>query len=181
MSEVVLPPLVKAWSPNQSSRHGTEIDLLVWHETAGKYAGDVSWLRNPKSKASAHLVVREDGGEVSQLVPLSKKAWTQAAFNPRAIGVEHSNLTAKGYSTEDQLRVSARIFGWLLWKFELPFRHARGGSGPGICRHLELGAAGGGHTECGTGNADFWRFMDMVHHELERGGWRPNWAQIREV
>ncbi len=177
-SKVVLAPLVWRESPNQSSRHGTKIDLVVYHETAGHYPSDVSWLCNPKSQASAHLVVREDGHEVTQLVEFSEKAWTQAFYNPRAIGVEHSNITQKGYATEQQLRQSARIFGWILEQYDLPTRFARDGVGKGVCRHADLGAAGGGHTQCGMGNKDFWRWLEMIHDERERGGYRKEWARL---
>ncbi len=173
---VVLPDLVQRPSPNQSSRHGTKIDLLVWHETAGAYAGAVSWLCNPAAQASAHLVVREDGQEATQLVPLAEKAWHAVAFNPRSVGVEHANTTAKGYATEEQLRVSARVFGWLCLHLAIPPRWSRDGQSPGVCRHLDLGAAGGGHTQCGPGTADWLRFLDMVHHEIERAEYKRIWA-----
>lgn len=176
MSAVVLPPLVQRHSPNQSSRHGARIDLLVWHETAGPYAGSVGWLCNPKADASAHLVLREDGGECTQLVPLAAKAWHAAAYNARSVGVEHANVTAKGYSSEAQLRVSARVFGWLCLRLDIPPRWARHGEGPGVCRHLDLGALGGGHTQCGPGLADWQRFLVMLHAELARGGYRKTWA-----
>src|SRR4051794_9107606 len=127
---VVLPSIVQRRSPNQSGRHGTPVDLLVWHETAGAYAGSVNWLCNPAAQASAHLVVREDGGEVTQLVPLAQKAWHAAAFNPRSVGVEHANITRKGYATREQLEVSARIFGWLCLHLHVPPRWARNGVGP---------------------------------------------------
>jgi N-acetyl-anhydromuramyl-L-alanine amidase AmpD len=172
----VLPPLVQRHSPNQSSRHGTKIDLLVWHETAGAYAGSVSWLCNPAADASAHLVVREDGLEATQLVPLSAKAWHAAAFNPRSVGVEHANVTAKGYATQHQLEVSARIFGWLCLHLNVPPRWARGGVGPGVCRHMDLGAAGGGHTQCGPDLTGWLRFLELLHAEIARGGFRPDWA-----
>lgn len=174
---IVLPKLVWRPSPNFSSRHGRRIDLLVYHETAGRYSGDVSWLCNPVARASALGVLREDGGEFTQLVRIADKAWTQGAFNPRAIGVEHSNVTSKGYSTEKQLRVSARIFGWLAWKLDIPVRISRNGSGPGICRHADLGAAGGGHTQCGMGDAAFHRWLEMIHHEVERGDFKKQWAR----
>ncbi len=178
MSEiaVVLPKLVQRKSPNQSSRHGTRIDLIVWHETAGAYAGSCSWLCNPASQASAHLVVREDGLEATQLVHLSEKAWTEAAFNPRAVGVEHANVTAKGYATDHQLQVSARVFGWLCLHLNVPPRWARNGQGPGVCYHGELGQAGGGHPNCGPDHSGWLRFLDLLHHELERGGYRDKWA-----
>lgn len=176
MSAVVLPPLVQRHSPNQSSRHGTAVDLLVWHETAGAYAGSVAWLCNPAAQASAHIVLREDGMEATQLVDLQAKAWAQAAYNPRAVAVEHANITAKGYATDYQLQVSARIFGWLCLHLGIPPRWARGGGGPGVCYHGELGAAGGGHYACGPDPSGWLRFLDLLHYELGRGGYRPVWA-----
>lgn len=175
MTAVVLPPLHERRSPNQSSRHG-RIDLLVWHETAGAYAGSVAWLCDPRAQASAHLVVREDGREATQLVALHDKAWHAAAFNGRAVGVEHANTTAKGYATDAQLAVSARIFGWLCLHLAIPPRWARGGHGPGVCYHGELGAAGGGHPQCGPDPAGWQRFLALLHHEIARGDFRPTWA-----
>lgn len=172
----VLPPLVQKRTPNRSSRNGSKVDLIVWHETAGSYDGSISWLCNPVSDASAHLVVREDGLQATQLVPLFEKAWHAAAFNSRAIGVEHANITAKGYATEKQLRVSARIFGWLCLEYAVPPRWSRDGSSPGVCRHSDLGAAGGGHTQCGMSDVDFGRFLEMLHDELDRGSYRKKWA-----
>lgn len=179
LEPIVLPPIVQAPSPNFSSRRGTKVDLLVWHETAGAYAGSVSWLRNPIADASALGVLREDGDEFSQLVRMADKAWHASAFNARSIGIEHANTTAKGYATERQLRVSARIFGWLCINNPdgpIPPRWARGGHGPGVCRHLDLGAAGGGHTQCGPSDHDWLRFLDMLHDEIARGGYRKTWA-----
>ena len=176
-SPIVLPPLHQRPTPNQSGRHGQAVRLLVWHETAGHYAGDCNWLCNPSAQASAHIVVKEDGQDATQLVHLADKAWHAAAFNPFSVGVEHSNLTAKGYSTEHQLQVSARVFGWLCLHLNIPPRFARGGQGSGICRHLDLGMAGGGHLQCGPGDHDWQRFLAMVHHELERGEFRKEWAR----
>jgi hypothetical protein len=174
---VVLPDLVWKRSPNQSSRRGARIDLIVWHETAGSYAGAVSWLRNPAADASAHLVVREDGDEATQLVELAAKAWHAADFNARSIGVEHANVTAKGYATDRQLRVSARIFGWLCLHNDVPPRWARRGLGRGVCYHGELGAAGGGHTACGPDRSGWLRFLGYLDAEVARGHYRKAWAR----
>jgi hypothetical protein len=174
---VTLAPLVYRRSPNQSSRHGARIDLIVWHETAGPYAGAVSWLRDPASRASAHLVVREDGRAVTQLVPLAAKAWHAEAFNAYSVGVEHANTTAKGYATDAQLHESARIFAWLAWHLRIPARWARGGVGRGVVRHSELGALGGGHTSCGPEDATWGRFLALLAHESQRGGFRKTWAR----
>jgi hypothetical protein len=105
------------------------------------------------------------------------KAWHAAAFNSRSIGVEHANVTAKGYATVRQLRVSARIFGWLCLHLEIPPRWARGGIGRGVCYHGELGALGGGHPSCGPDHSGWLRFLDYLHAEMARGGYREKWAR----
>ncbi|SRR6266540_1383234 len=176
-AQVHLPELLWKRSPNQSSRHGARVDLLVWHETAGSYAGAVSWLRNPAAGASAHIVLREDGLEAAQLVELEAKAWHAADFNRRSVGVEHANTTAKGYATREQLHVSARIFGWLCLELGVPPRWARRGQGRGVCYHGELGSAGGGHPACGPDRSGWLRFLDLLHGELERGHFRKEWAR----
>jgi hypothetical protein len=187
MTATVLAPLVQRRSPNQSSRGGAHIDLIVWHETAGSYAGAVQWLCTPTvhdragrlvsgPDASAHLVVREDGREVTQLVPLAAKAWHAAAYNAHSVGVEHANVTAKGYATDDELRESARIFAWLCWHLGVPARWARGGVGRGVVRHLELGTLGGGHTSCGPWDDGWHRFLGLLAEETQRGGFRKTWA-----
>lgn len=178
MSEVVLPSL--RWRPttNFSSRHGVAINLLVLHETAGPYRSAADWLHDPKSEASSTLLLPERADFCDQLVKIKDKPWTQCeTFNPRAISLELSNVTAKGYHDEYQLRIAARIFAWLLRHQHLPLRYARKGIGAGICRHLDLGAAGCGHLQCGPSDDGWWRFIHMVDHELTRGGFRKDWAR----
>ena len=134
---VVLPELAWRHTPNFSSRHASPVDLLVWHETQGGYAGSVNWLCNPQAQASAHLVIREDGLEATQLVKLSEKAWHAAAFNSRSVGVEHANVRPQGYASSEQLAVSARVFGWLCLRLSVPPRWARGGIAD-LLRELEV-------------------------------------------
>jgi hypothetical protein len=177
MSPVHLPELVWRRSPNQSSRHGARVDLLVWHETGGRYGGAVSWLRNPAAQASAHIVIDESGEEATQLVALNAKAWHAAQFNPRSVGVEHANTKPRGYATIEQLRVSARVFGWLCLRLHVPPRWARHGLGRGVCYHGELGAAGGGHPACGPDPDGWQHFLRYLGYELERGGFRDEWAR----
>ncbi len=177
MAAIILPPLVQHPSPNRSSRGGTKVTLLVWHETAGSYAGAVSWLSNPAADASAHLVVREDGLEATQLVHLSEKAWHACAYNSRAIGVEHANISSKGYATEHQLQVSARIFGWLCLQYSIPPRWSRDGHVSGVTRHADLGALGCNHPQCGPTDEAWHRFLVMLGDEVARGGYKKIWAK----
>jgi hypothetical protein len=171
---VILPPLLQRHSPNQSSRNGVPITHLVWHATAGHYAPSINWLCDPAAQASAHLVVREDGGEATQLVPLEAKAWHAAGWNPVSVGVEHASIGA-GFATEEQRLRSQRIFGWLCLHLAIPPIFGLG-KPRGIVRHRDLGIAGGGHYDGPTDAVWFDEFLPGVHAELERGGYRTVWA-----
>ena len=145
------------------------------HGTAGGYEGAVSWLCNRDSEASAHLVLREDGGEATQLVPLHLKAWHARAYNARSLGVELA--WTKGRWPLGQLRVVARVVAWLLHEYNLPPRWARFGIGKGIVRHRDLGQLGGGHYRCPTMTLARWLWLlALVRWELRRGHFRSEWA-----
>ena len=182
---VVLAPLVWRRSPNFSSRRGAAVTHLVWHATAGSYAGAVGWLCTPTvynpdgsvrsgPDASAHLVVREDGAEVTQLVRLRDKAWHAAAWNGFSVGVEHASV-GRGFASSAQERQSARVFAWLCHLYSIP--PLDGLHRPkGIVYHRELGAAGGGHFD-GPDASTWGSYLELVRHELARGGFRKVWAR----
>lgn len=170
----VLAPLVQRKSPNYSSRNGARVTHLVWHATAGHYAPSIAWLCSPAADASAHLVTREDGGEVTQLVHLASKAWHAVAWNGFSVGVEHAS-TGRGFASSSQLHESARVFAWLCHKYGIapvfglhrPF---------GIVRHRDLGVAGGSHSDGPSDAVWFGEYLPMVQSELARGGFRKAWA-----
>ena len=75
-------------------------EVLVHHFTSGGFEGAVAWLCDPSAKASAHLVVDEDG-TVVQIVPFDRAAWHAGksswgpytgSINPVSIGIEIANL-----------------------------------------------------------------------------------------
>jgi hypothetical protein len=175
---IILPPLKYRQSPNQSSR-STSIKTVVLHDTEGSYQGAVSWLCNPKASASAHVVLREDGLEATQLVPYSHKAWSCVAYNSQSINVEMAGLARKGYLDGD-LRRAARIVAFFLHKYKLPATHvkpdSRGVLGKGWSLHQDLGALGGGHHDPGFSAAKAWWFGRLVAAELKRSGFRPVWG-----
>ena len=174
MAAVVLPPLVQRKSPNYSSRNGAAITHLVWHSTAGHYAPSIDWLCNPAADASAHLVLREDGGECTQLVKLAEKAWHAVAANGFSVGVEHASM-GRGFATSSQLHESARVFGWLCWHLGIP--PVFGLHRPeGIVRHRDLGVAGGGHVDGPSDAVWFGEYLPAVQHEVTVGGFRKVWA-----
>ena len=171
----ILPVLLQRTSPNKSSRNKSETWLVVVHSTEGAYPGACSWLCNPKAQASAHLVLREDGLQATQLVPLAEKAWHVAAYNEFSIGLECAGFAGK--LPDAQLRVAARIVAGLLKSHGLPARYVGGNvSKPGFTFHQDLGAAGGGHHDPGLTGLRKWQFVALVKWEFKRGGFRPVWA-----
>jgi N-acetyl-anhydromuramyl-L-alanine amidase AmpD len=180
----ILPPLKWRESPNQSARPGGARDIhgIVMHATQGGYDGSVSWLCNPSANASAHLVLREDGNEATQLVPWSRKAWHAVAANQHFLGIEIAGFT--DHIPEDTWRSAARIAAFFCKEYEIPpvwnVRHG-GAFAAGITRHKDLGVAGGGHVDPITrvaGDAPSWLwFISLVQHELERGGFLDSWGK----
>ena len=181
LATVTLAPLAWKPSPNCSSRRGQAVTHLVWHATDGHYAPAIAWLDTPTTynadgsvksgpDASAHAVVREDGGETSQLVALAAKAWHAEAWNAFTVGIEHASLD-RGFASHQQLLQSARLFGWLCLHYQIP--PVAGLHRPrGIVRHRDLGAAGGGHQDGPSDLIWYGEFLPAVHAELVRAGYR---------
>lgn len=88
----------------KSPNHGTKFteglqDTIIIHYTAGSsIESSVSTLCNPRTKASAHLVIGREGA-IAQLVPFNIIAWhagkstyqERAGFNKYSIGIEIDN------------------------------------------------------------------------------------------
>ena len=176
---VVLPAILYRESPNQSARD-RQINCVVVHDTEGSYAGAVNWLCDPKAQASAHLVLREDGGEATQLVPYSHKAWHCATYNSQTIGLELAGIARVGFR-DPQLRRAARIVAFFLHKYGLPPDHVKpddlGRLGRGWSLHQDLGQLGGGHHDPGFNPAKAFWFARLVASEFRRGGFRPAWGK----
>jgi hypothetical protein len=172
-----MPALKQVPSPNYSPTPIVH-DLFIYHVTEGGYAGAVPWLCRAATRASAHLITRADGTEVSQLVPLMFKAWAECNFNGRGISLEIEGQTAKGLS-DATLRAAAQIGGWVCRAYGIPPVWAKGGQGRGLCQHHDLGAAGGGHVDCSEIGSDTW--LKLVAYTKEAydafgAGPLPAWA-----
>jgi len=171
----VLAPLHWKPSPNYSGRNGAHVTHLVWHATAGPFAGSLAWLRNPAADASCHLMLREDGDETAQLVKLALKAWHAAGWNPFTVGVEHA-CNGAGFASHAQLVQSARLFGWLCKHHGIP--PVYGLHRPrGIVRHRDLGAAGGGHSDGPSDRVWFHEYLPLVQSNVAAGGYRKAYAR----
>jgi N-acetyl-anhydromuramyl-L-alanine amidase AmpD len=120
------PAILRA-SPNWNSRGGSAVSLVVIHSCEGNYSGCWSWLRNTAAGASAHYVVKEDGGEISQLVREADRAWHVAAAyqcslaggaqcnkngistNTFSVGIEHAGFASQASWSTGIIEASARL------------------------------------------------------------------------
>jgi hypothetical protein len=182
-ASAVLPRLVWRQSPNFSERRpGIVPYLIVAHRPVGSYHGSADWLCNPRSQASAHVLTEGNGtgvDEATQLVPWDKKAWACMSFNSASYNIEVDDNAWDG-SDPEAFRVAARIFAFICHKTGIPPVQSRNPlHDPGIVRHVDLGRAGGGHTDP-TEDIVLWRsFLRRVRNELERGGFRRTWGRGR--
>ena len=172
-----LPVLKQVPSPNYSPAPIAH-DLFIFHMMEGGYAGSVAWLCRAATQASAHLCMRKDGGEVTQLVPLNCKAWAECNFNGRGISLEIEGFTAQGMS-EQTMRAAALIAAWCCRVYGIPPVWAKGGQGRGLTQHHDLGAGGGGHVDCSEIGGDTW--LKLVGYTKEAydafgDGPLPPWA-----
>ncbi len=170
-----LPTLLWKPSPNYSSRRGTRVDLIVLHDCEGGYEGAVEWFATSRSNVSAHLVVREDGNEATQMVDLADNAWHACAFNQRSVGVEMSGFANRGFD-EPFLATAARICAYFCHHLQIPVRHARAGVGPGVASHHDLGAMGGGHHDPSDNPAFMQAFVQMVGDQFRKNHFPYVWS-----
>src|SRR5262245_32018524 len=117
-------------SPNFDQRAADSTGVphvIIIHTCESNYASCWSWLVNSASQVSAHYVVSEDGGEISQLVLERNRAWHIAALydcmlnrrhacwlngvqsNHFTIGVEHAGFASQDSFPAAQLEQSAAL------------------------------------------------------------------------
>lgn len=179
---VSLPPLVWRASPNESRRLAP-VRLVVVHRPVGSYEGSIRHLCDPDSDASAHVIVREDAGEATQLVKWDRKAWACASFNSVSDNIETPDAIWQGPLNDERERVMhvcARIVAFRLHVRHLPAAWRTGADLldlPGVTRHYDLGAAGGGHSDPTTDTSRWVEFLMMVEQELARGQFRLSWGR----
>ena len=176
----ILPPLKWVASPNFNHGRRARVDKIIVHCTQGSYAGAVSWLAQKASQVSAHFVVKEDGSEATQLVDIGDTAWHVCSFNPMTIGVEMAGYAEKGFGGPEW-EATAAVVAFHLHHLQLPNRWAKGGVGPGFCRHYDLRGKGGNtHTDPTTDTAKWLQFCAMVTAAYDQGDFPVAWVHEHE-
>ena len=162
-------------SPNYSSRGGSAVRLIVLHTAEGAltYQDLGSYFANTASGVSSHVGIDDTPGTVGEYVQRSGKAWTAANANPYSVQAELCAF-AEWDNAEWQAHPTmlANTAAWIAEEaaaFGIPIRkltagQAQGGTA-GVCQHVDLGASGGGHWDCGPAFP-----MDQVLDMAANGG-----------
>lgn len=156
--------VLKRASPNQSDRVPVPLDLIVLHDSeipnAPKSTKDLTTLGNifaqPSEETSSHVGTDGDGNS-ARFVSDDRKAWHCVAFNSASLGIEQIGFAAESH--EDwmkrplQLEETARWIAQWSHQHDIPIRRAEVSgkqvTRSGVIRHMDLGAAGGGHSDPG--------------------------------
>jgi hypothetical protein len=168
--------LKRVWipSPHYSSRSGADVRLIVLHTAEGARTIESlgSWFQNPSANCSSHVGADDKPNAVGEFVRRPDKAWTQSEFNPVAVSLELCGFAA--WDTAEWNRHPNMLDNCAKWVAEeaaywnVPIVRLNAsqaqGSGRGVCQHVDLGARGGGHHDCGPGFP-----MDRVL-DMARGG-----------
>ena len=184
-----LPELEFFPTPAMSSRMGLPVRKVWLHrwgvvfrnmpEERQAFRGVLHEFQDPHNEASSHLVFPGTAirNYCAQMVPFSRKSWTEAAFNKTGISIECADAIWLGHDALGFAQL-ARITAYLLHRFGLPPQWTPA-PGPifnprrGFCRHADGGGLAGGHTQCPTTDLELWRqFVGRTQAEYHRGEFR---------
>jgi hypothetical protein len=170
--------LKRVWipSPNYSSRGGSGVRLIVLHTAEGaRTIESLGGFFQGNVGASSHVGADDKSNTIGEYVKRGNKAWTQSSYNPVAVSIELCAFAS--WSNDEWHRHPNMLDNCAKWIAEeaayygLPITRLNAsqaqGSGRGVCQHVDLGSAGGGHHDCGSGFP-----MDHVL-DLAKGGGAP--------
>lgn len=149
-------------SPNVYPRGLRAYQLIVLHATQGHNdhgsAEDLRGLADFMCQRSSEVSVQvatDDDGDSVRIVSDRDAAWHVEAFNPVALGVEQVGFAEQKRWSRLEMKETAR---WIAqWSYEhgIPIKrgyvHGSTVVSVGVVTHKQLGAAGGGHTDPGSG------------------------------
>lgn len=120
---------------------------MVLHIAQGSYQGTIGWEHNPQAQVSSYCVVSK-AGEITQVVDLDDKAWTQSAGNREWIGIEFEGFVPAPL-TPAQVTAAARLLAFLHTTYGVPLVVTDDPvNGRGLAWHGMGGDAWGGHQGC---------------------------------
>jgi hypothetical protein len=120
------------------------IRYIVIHVTQGSYDSAIDWFQNPRSRVSAHYVIRSSDGEVTQMVREHDIGWHAGnwSYNVQSIGIEHEGfITDCSWFTAAMYQSSAALTRTVAQQYGIPLDRAH------IIGHVEV--PGADHTDPG--------------------------------
>jgi hypothetical protein len=156
--------LIREWmpSPCYTGRYGNTVRLIVLHTAEGARTIESlgNFFSNYGNQVSSHTGADDQLGRIGEYVTRGNSAWTAANYNYQAVQLELCGFAAW---TRDEwmnqhhnmLRNAADWIREESGKFGIPITKLNDsqaqGNGRGVCQHINLGAGGGGHVNCGPG------------------------------
>ena len=183
--------LKRIWmpSPNYSLGRSGSPRLLVTHTTEGAKTIESlgNFFANPEADVSSHAGADDKPNTIGTYVRRDNRAWTQADANSAAVSIEMCAF-ARWPESEwaKHPNMIDNVATWMAEEaafYDLPLvrlspAQAQAG-GRGVCQHVDLGAMGGGHWDCGGG----FPMGDVI--QMARDGGKPEpmtiWYFLQDI
>jgi len=154
--------LQRIWIPSPCYHGGGSKRIIVLHtaEGARTFEDLGHFFQNYNNQVSSHVGIDDKRGKIGEYVSRANSAWTQANYNNAAISAELCGFASWSTSTwkNDHHNMLLNCADWIReesQKLGIPITRLSNsqaqGSGRGVCQHVNLGAGGGGHVDCGDG------------------------------
>lgn len=132
------------------ARSGSEIKIIVLHDSEippGPSALDSLYNALKAQNLSVQIGLNYDGSCVRFCSDL-EVAEHVAAYNQQALGIEQIGFASYTHWPKAQTETAAKWVAYWANKYGIPIEHS---TTHGVCRHSDLGASGGGHSDPGSG------------------------------
>jgi hypothetical protein len=147
-------------SPNYSSRGGAAVTTIVVHTAQGSTSIESlgAFFANPASGVSSHTGIDDKTNTVGEYVRRDGKAWTQGNANPWCVATELCAFAEWDTATwNTHPNMLANCAAWIAEEaahYRIPIiklspADAQNPAVKGVCGHVDLGPAGGGHWDPG--------------------------------
>jgi hypothetical protein len=156
--------LKRIWTPSGNNSGGGTKRLLVIHTmegfTGANGAYDCAKYFQGDVGASSQVCIDNNRGTIWECVARDRGAWTQCNYNSVSESCEQSGYASwsRQYWLDNRSNQLHNIADWLKeesGKYGIPLvdlsSSSAQGSGKGVCYHSELGSAGCGHSDPGSG------------------------------
>jgi hypothetical protein len=170
--------LKRVWMPTgcYSSRGGQRVDKVCLHTAEG--ARDIyslgNFFANQANQVSSHTGADDSAGKIGEYVTRGNAAWTQANYNPQTVALELCGFASWNRDTwlNSHRNMLDNAAAWIAEEcahYGIPVvalnNSQAQGSARGVCEHVNFGAGGGGHVDCGSPFP-----MDYVLDKAKGGG-----------